>query len=414
MVTLRMGAMASGDLFQLLRDGAPRTRAELADVTGLARSTIAARVDELLATGLVAAAGEARSSGGRPPTRFAFDQDARVILAADLGATHATLMVTNLTATPLAERTEAIAIADGPASVLEHVWTVWASMLAEAGREVAEVAGVGVGVPGPVEFATGRPTSPPIMPGWDAFDIPAHLHRHLDAPVLVDNDVNVMALGEFVHAWRDTRHLLFVKVATGIGAGLVSDGRLNRGAQGSAGDLGHVRAYGAATAVCTCGNIGCLEAVAAGPAVAARLRAGGLPVASTAEVVRLAREGNMLAVQEIRQAGRDIGAVLATCVNLLNPSVIVIGGSLAEAGEHLLAGVREIVYRRSPPLSTQHLLISTSHTGARAGVRGAGAMVIESVLAPDSVDRLVRRSVGGAAIAPTATAGSRKLARVSP
>jgi glucokinase len=122
----------------------------------------------------------------------------------------------------------------------------------------------------------------------------------------------------------------------------------------------------------------------------------------------------MLAVQEIRQAGRDIGAVLATCVNLLNPSVIVIGGSLAEAGEHLLAGVREIVYRRSPPLSTQHLLISTSHTGARAGVRGAGAMVIESVLAPDSVDRLVRRSVGGAAIAPTATAGSRKLARVSP
>ena len=402
MTTLRWGAMASGDLFQLLRDGAARTRAELADHTGLARSTITARVDELLATGLVAAAGEARSSGGRPPTRFAFDPRARVVLAADLGATHATVTVTDLAGNPLDERTEAIAIADGPIAVLEHVWAVWSSMLADARREVTEVAGVGVGVPGPVEFATGRPTNPPIMPGWDGFDIPAHLAHHLDAPVLVDNDVNVMALGEFVHAWRDTGHLLFVKVATGIGAGLVSDGRLNRGAQGSAGDLGHVRAFGDSGAVCTCGNIGCLEAVAAGPAIAARLRDGGLSVESTADVVRLAREGNLPAVQEIRQAGRDIGAVLATCVNLLNPSVIVIGGTLAEAGEHLLAGAREIVYRRSPPLSTQHLLISTSQTGARAGVRGASAMVIESVLAPDAVDRLVRRTVGHQ-IEPTGT-----------
>ncbi|WP_395727391.1 ROK family protein [Nakamurella sp.] len=402
MATLRFGAMASGDLFQLLRDGSARTRAELADRTGLARSTITARVDELLATGLISAAGEARSSGGRPPTRFAFDPDARVVLAADLGATHATLTVTNLDAIPLGERTEALAIADGPTAVLEHIWTVWSRMLADARREVADVAGVGVGVPGPVEFATGRPTSPPIMPGWDGFDIPGYLSRHLTAPVLVDNDVNVMALGEFVHAWRDTGHLLFVKVATGIGAGLVSDGRLNRGAQGSAGDLGHVRAFGGSTAVCTCGNIGCLEAVAAGPAIAARLRSAGLPAESTADVVRLAREGNMLAVQEIRQAGRDIGAVLATCVNLLNPSVVVIGGLLAEAGEHLLAGAREIVYHRSPPLSTQHLLITTSHTGARAGVRGASAMVIESVLAPDAVDRLVRRSLGEQ-IEPTRT-----------
>jgi glucokinase len=156
--------MASGDLFQLLRDGAARTRAELADHTGLARSTITARVDELLATGLVAAAGEARSSGGRPPTRFAFDPRARVVLAADLGATHATVTVTDLAGNPLDERTEAIAIADGPIAVLEHVWAVWSSMLADARREVTEVAGVGVGVPGPVEFATGRPTNPRTWP----------------------------------------------------------------------------------------------------------------------------------------------------------------------------------------------------------------------------------------------------------
>jgi predicted NBD/HSP70 family sugar kinase len=267
------------------------------------------------------------------------------------------------------------------------------------------VAGVGIGVPGPVEFATGRPTRPPIMPGWDGFDVPAFMAVRLDAPVLVDNDVNLMALGEFDGAWRDVSHLLFVKVATGIGAGIVADGVLNRGAQGSAGDLGHVRAAGDSDAPCTCGNVGCLEAVAAGPAIASRLRDGGLDVTTTAGVVQLVRDGNASAVRAVRDAGRDIGAVLATCVNILNPSVIVIGGQLAEAGEHLLAGVREVVYHRSPALSTQHLRISPSRTGAHAGVRGASAMVIDSVLSPAAVDELVaQRSPGSKLSALTVAA----------
>jgi predicted NBD/HSP70 family sugar kinase len=229
------------------------------------------------------------------------------------------------------------------------------------------------------------------MPGWDGFDIPAFIGEYVSAPVLVDNDVNLMALGEFDEGWREERHLLFVKIATGIGAGIVADGRLNRGAQGSAGDLGHVRSLGNSQIECTCGNVGCLEAVAAGPAIAARLRSRGLTADSTADVVDLVRAGNPAALQEVRQAGREIGGVLATCVNLLNPSVIVIGGRLADAGEHLLAGVREVVYHRSPPLATQHLRISPSHTGSRAGVRGASAMVIQSVLSPESVDALLER-----------------------
>jgi predicted NBD/HSP70 family sugar kinase len=387
-------SLAAGDLFQLLRDGGGRTRSELADLTGLARSTIAARVDELIASGLVAAAGEARSSGGRPPTRFAFDPHARVVLAADLGATHATLAVTDLGAKVIGESTEPIDIADGPDHVLGRLWTIWSTILAGAGRTADDVAGVGIGVPGPVEFATGRPTNPPIMPGWDGFDIPAFVHRYVRAPVLVDNDVNLMALGEFDDGWRDVRHLLFVKIATGIGAGIVSDGRINRGARGSAGDLGHVQSLGQHIEECTCGNVGCLEAVAAGPAIAARLRALGVDVDSTAGVVELVRSGNAVARQEVRQAGRVIGAVLATCVNLLNPSVIVIGGPLADAGEHLLAGVREVVYHRSPPLATQHLRISPSNTGRRAGVRGASAMVIQSVLAPEAVDSLIISRAG--------------------
>ncbi len=400
MTASRPGALASGDLFQLLRDGDGRTRSELADLTGLARSTIAARVDELIASGLVAPAGEARSSGGRPPTRFAFDPHSRVVLAADLGATHATLALTDLGATVIAESTEPIEIADGPVQVLAHLRDIWSHMLETAERTTEDVAGVGIGVPGPVEFATGRPRNPPIMPGWDGFDIPAFIRAYVDAPVLVDNDVNLMALGEFDEGWRDVRHLLFVKIATGIGAGIVSDGRLNRGAQGSAGDLGHVQALRNSLAECTCGNIGCLEAVAAGPAIAARLRERGVPAGSTADVVDLVRGANVIALQEVRQAGRDIGAVLSTCVNLLNPSVIVIGGPLAEAGEHLLAGVREVVYHRSPPLATQHLRISPSRTGSRAGVRGASAMVIQAVLAPAAVDALLlRRSGADSAIA---------------
>ena len=227
-----------------------------------------------------------------------------------------------------------------------------------------------------------------------------------------------MALGEFDAGWREVRHLLFVKIATGIGAGIVSDGQLNRGAQGSAGDLGHVRAVGDSTAVCTCGNIGCLEAVAAGPAIAAGLRDKGLDVHSTAEVIGLVRTANVVALQAVRQAGRDLGGVLATCVNLLNPSVIVIGGSLAETGEHLLAGVREVVYHRSPPLATQHLRISRSRTGARAGVRGASAMVIESVLAPGAIRRAPGRPRGcwrgGRRLTPVAPPASRAAAEPVP
>ena len=391
MTAMRPGSLASGDLFQLLRGGQGRTRAELAELTGLARSTITARVDELLAAGLVVPAGEARSSGGRPPSRIAFDPHCRVVLAADLGATHVTLAVTDLEAGVIGDSTEALRIADGPEKVLDHLWDAWTTILESAGRSVADVAGIGIGVPGPVEFATGRPTNPPIMPGWDGFDIPAHIHKNVDAPVMVDNDVNLMALGEFDEGWPGDDHLLFVKIATGIGAGIVSDRTLNRGAQGSAGDLGHVRAAGESTALCTCGNVGCLEAVAAGPAIAARLRELGVAAETTADVVELVRSGDPAALQQVRQAGRDIGAVLAPSVNLLPPSVIVIGGPIAEASEHLLAGVREVVYHRSPPLATQHLRISRSRTGARAGVRGASAMVIQAVLAPEAVDALLQR-----------------------
>lgn len=375
-----------GDLLQLLRDGRPRTRSDLAAVTGQARSTVAARVDALLATGLVAPAGASSSTGGRPPATFAFNPAAEVVLAVDLGATHARLAVTDLAGTVLAEHGEAITIADGPDRVLRHVADLGRRLLRDARRPASDLAAVGVGLPGPVEHASGRPINPPIMPGWDDADVPGLLGGLLDAPVLVDNDVNIMAVGEHTTCWSGVADLLFVKVATGIGAGIITDGRIRRGAQGAAGDLGHIAVPGGADRPCRCGNTGCLEAVASGQALAADLAARGLATASSGDVVGLVRAGDLTASAAVRDAGRSIGAVLAATVSMLNPSVIVIGGRVADAGEHLLAGIREVVYARSLPLATQHLRVVTSRTGERAGVLGASAMAAEHVLSPAAVD----------------------------
>jgi glucokinase len=381
------GFSRAGDLFQLLRDGAPRTRAELAAFTGLARSTVASRIDLLLASGLVAPVGEAASSGGRPPTRIAFNPSARVVLAVDIGATHGVVALTDLAGTILDSSRSELDIAAGPEVVLDWLISTAQRMLATNGRSADELAGIGIGLPGPVEHTSGRPTNPPIMPGWDGFDVPGYVQRTLPVPVLVDNDVNIMALGEQATEWPDHENLLFVKVATGIGAGIIGSGRLQRGAVGAAGDLGHVRVPGADDVACHCGNTGCLEALVGGPALAAALRAHGLQATSVKDVVDLARAGNPRAIAAVRQAGRDIGTVLATCVNLLNPSIIVIGGGLAAAGEHLLAGIREVVYHRSLPLSTAHLRIVASRAMDAAGVLGAAMMVIQHVLSAAAIEQ---------------------------
>ena len=213
------------ELFQLLRDGVPRTRAQLAKSTGLARSTIAMRVDELMRMGLVTPVAEAVSTGGRPPSQFALNPGARLVVAADIGASHATVAITDLGATVLAERTEPLDITLGPVPVLTWTLETALALLAETGRAPRDIAAIGIGVPGPVEFSTGRPVNPPIMPGWDRFDIPGWMRQHFDAPVLVDNDVNIMALGERATGWPTIEHLMFVKIATGIGAGVISGGQ---------------------------------------------------------------------------------------------------------------------------------------------------------------------------------------------
>src|SRR5688500_8233043 len=385
--------LGAGSVLRLIRDGEAVTRADLARRTGLARSTVAQRVDALLAHELVYEAGGSASTGGRPPTILAFNQLAGVGLAADLRATHSRIAVSDLAGLPLAELALELDIASGPEAVLTQVQERFETLLGEVDRTAEEVRGIGIGVPGPVAFATGQPVNPPIMPGWDGFSVPRWFSTRYDAPVLVDNDVNIMALGEHWSVWRDVEHLLFVKVGTGIGCGIVAGRIIHRGAQGAAGDIGHIRVPGNEDMLCRCGNVGCLEAIAGGRALAQRLTAAGLPAATSRDVVGLVRAGEPQATRMIREAGRSFGQVLAGSVNFFNPSVIVIGGDLGQTHEQLLAGVREVIFERSLPLATRDLRTVPSTLGDRAGVIGAAIMVIEHILAPDVVDRALQNRV---------------------
>jgi glucokinase len=384
-----IGGARSGDLFQILLDGTPRTRAELAVMTGLARSTIAARVDALMDSGLVNAVGEAASSGGRPPSRFAFNPAARVVLAVDLGARHGVIAITDLAGSILARVRADISIDSGPQVVLDLVTKTAHELFDSIGRNELDLVGIGIGLPGPVEHTSGRPANPPIMPGWHDFDVPEYVRRSFDVPVLVDNDVNIMALGEQRTHWPTHDNLLFIKAATGIGAGIISNGQLQRGALGTAGDLGHVRVARGTDVICRCGNIGCLEALAGAPAIAATLAAQNISAPTSEDLIVLAEHGSPETIAALRQAGRDLGEVLATCVSLLNPSVIVLGGSTATAGDHLLAGVREVVYNRSLPLATAHLSIAGARSADGAGIVGASMMVTQEVLSAEAIESML-------------------------
>jgi predicted NBD/HSP70 family sugar kinase len=312
-----------------------------------------------------------------------------VVLAADLGVGHGRLEVCDLAGEPLAEREDPIRIADGPEPVLEWVADRFDELLVETGRGRADVLAVAIGVPGPVEVFSGRPVNPPIMPGWDGYAVARHVSERFRASTLLERDVNAMALGEHRRHWRDLSHLVFVKVATGIGAGIIADGELLRGNHGRAGDIGHIRAIRQSDVMCSCGNRGCVAVLASGGALVRQLAEEGFDVASPADIVELVRAGHAAPMNHVREAGRVLGAALAAVVSVVAPTAIVIGGELAEASEPLLAGIRESVYQRASALATRELRILTSRLGPRAGVVGTTTLALEHVLEPANVDALL-------------------------
>jgi predicted NBD/HSP70 family sugar kinase len=388
-------ASSVGYVLELIRDGVATTRNELIAVTGMSRSTVLQRVGLLVASDLVLEGAKSRSSGGRPPAALSFNEQGGPVLAADLGATHGRVAVTDLAGRSLAETEEAIEIAAGPEPVLDWLERTFRALIKQAGVNVRDVMAVGVGLPGPIDAERGRPVNPPIMPGWNDYPVAERLAKSFRAPALVDNDVNVMALGEHRAQQARLDPLVFVKVATGIGAGVVVDGRVYRGLHGAAGDIGHIRAPIASDVVCRCGNRGCIGALASGSAIARQLREDGLEASGSADVVRLVAEGDEQAFTRVREAGRLLGEVLAGVVSLIAPSAIVLGGQVAGAQEPLLAGIRAVVYQRSLPLVTRDLQIIPSVLGDRAGITGAATMAIEHVISPANVERLVTERTGG-------------------
>ncbi|MFF5478183.1 ROK family protein [Streptomyces sp. NPDC012935] len=388
------GQASAGELLELVRSGRAVTRGALQQATGLSRATVGQRLDRLFRAGWLreGAGGPVGSPlGGRPSIRLEFDDAHAVILAADLETRHARAAVLSLTGEILAEHTGTLVIEDGPDLVLGELGRWFAELLEKAGRRADEVGGIGLAVPGPVDSGTGRVVQPPIMPGWDGYDITGRLAGAFTeatgaapVPVLVDNDANLMAYGERRAGFSDCSAFVLVKVSTGIGAGVVVDGSIYRGVDGGAGDLGHIRVPAGADALCRCGSYGCLAAVASGGAVARRLAEAGVPAASGSDVRDVLASGHPGAAALAREAGRQVGDVLATVVTLLNPGVLMIAGDLA--GTPFLTGVRELLYQRALPRSTAHLSVVTSRLGERAGLVGAGALVVEHLYAPSRVE----------------------------
>ncbi|MHB1929799.1 MAG: ROK family transcriptional regulator [Acidimicrobiales bacterium] len=375
------------------------TRAEIARMSGLARSTVSQRVDALLRAELIHEVGGAPSSGGRPATVLALNRSLGAVLAADLGAAHCRLAVADLNGLIIREQAHEIDIAEGPATVLGLVTTWFNALIEDAGWQPRDVRVVAAGLPGPVEFSTGTVVRPPIMPGWDGYAVPGWFSDHFDAPVLVDTDVNVMALGECWGRELRDEQIVFVKVGTGIGCGIISGGVVHRGADGAAGDIGHIRVAGADDTVCTCGNTGCLESVASGSALARALNREGLDTVTARDVVDAVIAGDPRALRAVRVAGERIGEVLASLVNFYNPSRVVIGGALAELRDDLMAGTRAVVYDRALPLATRHLVIEPSNLGGRAGVLGACVLAVNHALSPSVLERFMSSVPAGSSAA---------------
>lgn len=382
------GAIGPEHLLTLIRTGAATSRGALARATGLSRSTVAQRVDALIEAGYVREGGPGASSGGRPPAVLEFDGSRKLVLTAVIDPSLLVAGLVNFAGTVLDRRVREIRVEDGPAVVLPMVEAEFRALIADRQVHPSSVSGIGVSVPSPVEHLTGRPIGPTIMPGWHDCPIREKLSEKFTLPVYVDNDANVMALAEYRNLEHDVTNMLYVRASDGLGAGLVLNGKLYRGAVGAAGAIGHIAVSGC-TDLCTCGNVGCVAAVASGHAIAARLREAGQDTRNAADVVLLAQQGQQDAIAMLRAAGRALGRVLAGLVNLLDPGAVVIGGELSQV-QGFLSGIREEVYGRALPLAAGHLQIIQASLGKDAGIKGAATLVADELLTPRPVlDHLI-------------------------
>ncbi|MDN5916607.1 MAG: ROK family protein [Pseudonocardia sp.] len=375
----------AGEIFRLIRDGEAGTRTEIGRATGLSRTAVAARVDRLLVEGLVTEVVGATATGGRPAARLVFHATGGTVFALSIGVSRTKAAICDLTGEVLAEDILDQPASIGPDKLLGDAIPVLEGLLATAGATESGIRGIGLSIPGTVDGDAGSSVGVPALPSWEGVPLPPLLTGRFPVPVRVDNDVNVMALAEHA-AHPGVDDLLMVKVSTGVGAGVVSGGVLQRGAWGAAGEIGHTPVHDGPGVGCGCGNVDCLEVLAGGAALVRDLTAAGRDVQGVADVITLVRHGDPDAVRLVRTAGRRLGEVLAAAVNLINPAVVTIGGDLVGAYDPLVAGVREAIYRRSMAAATQNLRIEPGLLTGRSGVTGCAILVLDEVLAPGAVD----------------------------
>ncbi len=373
-----------GDVLHLIRSGKARTRGDIQDATGMSRMTVAQRVDALLGAELIREAGADRASGGRRPTQLVFNFQHSCSISATVDTTTSRVALTDLGGAIIADDHLDIAVDDGPEKVLHAITDAAQRLLKMHKTAATTVSGVGISIPGPVDPHTLRPSQPPIMPGWDAYPIVDFIQETFAVPVLVENDANAMAVGEYSAGFTGTASLCLAKVSTGIGTGLVIDGRVYQGIDGGAGDIGHVRLPAFAGLQCQCGSYGCLAAGASGGAIARSLSEIGIPAVSGHDVHQLLLAGNVDAMRLTHEAGRRLGEVMATVVCLFNPGVLLIAGDLASSS--LISGIRETLYPMSLPRATRHLDVRLAALGEDAGIRGMSSILVDQVFSPSAVN----------------------------
>lgn len=380
------GVATAGQLLGLIIQTPLLTRAQLLELTGISRTTLLGRIDALISLDLLVeevAGGNGRP--GRPAGRLRVKDVERTVLVADLGHTQAQLAVTDAAGTVLAATGYDHDVTDGPAAVLGQAVDRLEELLTSTGREPSTLCGVGLGVPGPVCSVSGRVEGSIWLTGWNDVDLRGTVSERWPVPVLVDNDANVMALGEVVTHHPGAHTALLVKAGFGVGAGLVVDGELYHARSSLEGELDHVRVPGA-DEVCLCGRTGCLAAVATGRILVDRLREQGRDVSTPRDVTALARAGDPAAREQVQRAGRALGAALAGAVAVLGPERLLVAGDLAATDDLFTGGVREGLREWLNPPVLPTVQVSTASTDGRAAITGAVGLVRRAVFCAEAVD----------------------------
>ena len=360
------------------------SRVELSEKLDLSRAAVTSIVNDLMNCGVIREAESRSSANGRPPVILEINPERGIVAGIDIGATHMSIIVANFAAQVILEKEVSLDISAGPEPCLEMAHNVLKGMMESINSGIDELSAIGIGVPGPILTEAGMVVAPPIMPGWDQYPIRDSLQERWKCPVSLSNDAELGALGEWASgAGRGELNLAYIKVGTGIGAGILINGQIYRGASGSAGEIGHITVDESGPP-CKCGNRGCLEAIASGTAIARQAQqavkdgkrtelANIQPVGhiTSQDVIDLAQKGDLISQQILTRAGEQVGIALAGLVNLFNPNMIVVGGGVPKIGDLFIQPMREAVQKRSMRAAAQAVKISVALLGKRSVSMGA-------------------------------------------